>query len=154
LVADPEDAIQLEAIAAELNIFLAEKVVAKKRVGFVVEKRTALTAESAFTNGPLALGPRPVPPEVLSALVGAIRDDNPRVGLEALYAFGALSVAPTGTERRDLLHAAGPVLAALMGSPDPAFRFAAARVIGRLFARRVGDAGIEQTVGDGVIAAL
>src|SRR5262245_17433207 len=33
LVGDPEDAIQLEAIAAELNIFLANKIVTKKRVG-------------------------------------------------------------------------------------------------------------------------
>src|SRR5712671_5822017 len=33
VVTDPEDVIQLEAIKAELNIFLAEKIVEKKKVG-------------------------------------------------------------------------------------------------------------------------
>ena len=37
LVTDPHDAVQLEAIAAELNIFLAEKIVPRKRVALVVE---------------------------------------------------------------------------------------------------------------------
>src|SRR3954447_1052388 len=44
-VADADDAIQLEAIAAELNIFLADPVVAKKRVALVIEKRSAVQAE-------------------------------------------------------------------------------------------------------------
>src|SRR5438876_10853071 len=35
LIGDPQDEIQLEAIAAELNIFLAERVVTKKRVALV-----------------------------------------------------------------------------------------------------------------------
>jgi hypothetical protein len=33
LVNDPEDAVQAEAIAAELNIFLAEKVTTRRRIG-------------------------------------------------------------------------------------------------------------------------
>src|SRR5690242_2083743 len=40
LVVDPRDEVQLEAIAAELNIFLADKVVTKKRVAGVVEVRS------------------------------------------------------------------------------------------------------------------
>ncbi len=42
----------------------------------------------------------------------------------------------------------------MLGVPDPSVRFAAARVMGRVFARRLGDAPIEETVGDAVIAAL
>ena len=89
-VADTQDEIQLAAIAAELNIFLAERVVAKKRVAMVVEVRNPILAEPAFAAGPSVLGVLPVAPEVLDALRFAARDDNPRVAIEALYAFGTL----------------------------------------------------------------
>jgi HEAT repeat protein len=71
-----------------------------------------------------------------------------------LYAFGVLAVGPRGAARRDLLRAAGPDLAALIGVPDPARRYAAVRVIGRVFARRAQDDPIEEIVGDAVITAL
>ena len=154
LVTDAQDDIQLEAIAAELNIFLAEPVVPKRRIGLVVEKRSAVQAEPAFSSGPGALSARPVPIEVLAALRTAARDENPRVALEALYAFGALAVDVRGTARRDLLRAAGPDVAAFIGSSDPALRYAAVRVLGRLFAKRAADEPIESTVGDAVITAL
>jgi HEAT repeat protein len=154
LVTDPQDDIQLEAIAAELNIFLADPIVPKKRVAFVIEKRGAVQAEPAFAAGPNALGARPVPAEVLTALRTAARDDNPRVAIEAFYAFGALAVQPGGAARRELLRAAGPDVAAFIGSSDPAMRFAAVRVLGRVFARRASDEAIESTVGDAVITAL
>src|SRR5437016_54388 len=82
LVTDPVDEVQLEAIAAELNIFLSERIVPRKRVGFVIEVRNQVMAESAFSSGPLAAGARPVPNEVLAALRTASRDDHPRVALE------------------------------------------------------------------------
>jgi HEAT repeat protein len=157
-VTDPIDEVQLEAIAGEVNIFLADKIVARKRVGFLIEVRTPIQAEAAFSVGPLALGPRSVPPEVLTALRAAGRDNNPRVALEALYAFGALSSEPSGAARRELLRMSGLDLAAMIGMPDPSMRFAALRVIGRLFARRAEDDGVDpsliQAVGDGVITAL
>ena len=154
LIADPQDAVQVEAIAAELNIFLAEKIVPRKRVAIVVEVRNAVLAESAFSAGPLAIGARRVPPEVLTALLAGARDDNSRVGLEALYAFGALAGEPTGAVRQSMLRASGPSLAAFLGSPDPAMRYAAVRVLGRVFAKRPKDEAIESTVGDAVITAL
>ena len=154
LVTDAQDDIQLEAIAAELNIFLAERVVPRKRIGLVVEVRSAVQAEPAFTAGPNALGPRPVPMEVLTALRTAVRDENPRVAIEALYVFGVLAVEPGGNTRRDLLRASGPDVAAFMGSSDAALRYAAVRVLGRVFAKRAQDEPIESTVGDAVITAL
>ena len=153
-VTDAQDDIQLQAIAAELNIFLAEPVVPRKRVAIVVERRSAVQAEPAFSAGPDALGARPVPIEVLTALRTAARDDNPRVAIEALYAFGALAVQPGGTTRRGMLRAAGPDVAAFIGSSDPAMRYAAVRVLGRLFAKRAEDEPIDSTVGDAVITAL
>ncbi len=105
LITDREDAIQFEAISAELNIFLAEKVVTRKRVAGVVEKRSAISAETTFSAGPLAIGGRSVPSEVLLALQDAIRDDNARVGLEALYAFGALAPMVRREARNDFCEA-------------------------------------------------
>lgn len=154
LLADARDDVQLEAIAAELNIFIAEPVTTRKRVGLVVEVRNPIAAEAAFALGPAVIGDRAVPLEVLTALRAAARDDNPRVALEALYAFGVLSVEPTGEARRELLRAAGPDVAALAGATDPMVRHAAARVMGRMFARRPHDDAIEPTVGDAVITAL
>ncbi len=154
LVTDPQDEIQLEAITAELNIFLFEPVASRKRLGLIVERRTSALAESAFSSGPLAVGVRPVPIEVLSALRLAARDDNPRIAREALYAFGVLGSDPSGSARRELLRSSGPELAALTGASDLALRCAAVRVVGRVFAVRADDAPIEEPVGDAVITAL
>lgn len=154
LLADPDDGVQLEAIAAELNIFLADKVVSRRRVGFVVEVRTPIVAETAFSSGPLALGSAPVPLEVLTALRAAARDDNPRVGVEALYAFGVLALEPGGNRRRQLLAASGPDVAAIIGAADAPRRLAALRVIGRLFEPRPQDDPVNESVGDAVIVAL
>jgi HEAT repeat protein len=154
LVADPDDSVQLEAIAAELNIFITDKIVPRKRVGFIIEKRSPVAAETIFSSGPLAVGPAPVPVEVLDALRAAGRDDNPRVRLEATYAFGVLAVEPAGNRRRDLLRTSAPDLAAMISAVDPAHRFAAIRVIGRVLERRLHDEPIPQRVSDTVIGAL
>jgi len=153
-VLDSEDAIQFEAIAAELNIFLAEKIVPRKKVGLVVEVRGKISAEAAFSAGPLALGATPVPMEVLTALRTAVRDNNPRVGVEALYAFGTLASEPAGAARRAMQQASGPELAAMVGSSDEALRAAAVRVIGRVFDANTSDEAADASVGDAVIHAL
>ena len=154
LVTDPQDDVQLEAIAAEENIFLAEKIVPRPRVGLIIEAMNKIDADSAFSAGPLGIGPRPVPMEVLTALRTAACDHNPRVGLEALYAFGTLAGETGGNLRRELLRSPGPDLAAIVGAPDPALRLAAIRVIGRLFEERPHDETIDPGVGDAVISAL
>jgi HEAT repeat protein len=154
LVTDPADEVQFEAIAAELNIFLAEKIVTRKRVGLVIEVRNKVAADAAFSEGPLAIGPRPVPDEVLTALRTAARDTNPRVAIEALYAFGTLAVEPSGARRRELLRAIGPDLTSMVGVVNPAFRYAAIRVIGRVFEKRAHDEPIDEMVGDAIVATL
>ena len=154
LVLDPKDEIQLEAIAAELNIFLAEKVIPRSRVAFVIEKRNAVAAAAAFEAGPQVIGPRPVPLEVLSALRAAFRDETPRVALEAVYAFGALAAGANGAARRELLRASGVELVAVLGAPDPAVRYAGLSVIARVFARAPGDAAVDPAVGDAIVTAM
>ena len=65
LVNDPLDPIQLEAIAAELSFFLVEDIPQRRRVGVRVEVRNRGAAATAFELGPLAVWPRPAPPEVV-----------------------------------------------------------------------------------------
>jgi HEAT repeat protein len=154
LIADSEDEIQYEAIGAELNIFLAEKAVSKRRVGLVFEVRNRVLAEGVFSAGPLALGVHPVPNPLLSALLAAVPDDNAYIGIEALYAFGTLAVDAAGTARRELLRAAAPEFAAFVGASEPEQRIAALRVAGRVFGRRADDLPVDETLGDAIVLAL
>jgi HEAT repeat protein len=153
-IADPENDVQLDAIAAELSIFLAEKVSARRRVGLVIEMRNKIAAEPIFDAGPFVLGPKPVPIEVLTALRKATHDETPRVALEALFAFGSLAFEPGGGVRRELLSASEQELGALASGGDPNVRLAALRVVGRVYARRPLDDDTHQIVGDAIITAL
>lgn len=153
-LADPVDRIQLEAIAAELNLFLAERVVPRRRVGLVIEVRSSISAASIFEQGGTALDPRPVPAGVLTALRGTIRDDNQRVAVEGLYAFGALAENVYGAERQALLAASAEDLAAALAMDAPDVRAAALRVINRVYAWRVGDTAVDERVGDAVVGAM
>lgn len=136
LVMDPVDDIQLEAIAAELSFFLEQDVKSKKMVGFVVEKRRSAVAAAAFDLGPLIVWPRAVPAELVSSLLQAVDDDNPKVRLEAIYATGVIARAP-------LAEADAQRLIKALDHYDPAVRAAAARVAGRLKVKEAGDALIK-----------
>lgn len=125
LVVDPVDAIQLEAIATELSFFTTEDVSPKKRVAFLLERRSAGPAAAAFEAGPLVLLPREAPPELLRVLLQAADDENPRVRLEAIYAIGVVERSPVPSEFE------APLITVL-DHYDPAMRAAAAHVIGRL----------------------
>jgi HEAT repeat protein len=125
LVNDPVDQIQLEAIATELSFFMVEDVSGRKRLGFVIEKRSAGHAAAAFDAGPLVAFPRPVPPELIRALLQAADDENPKVRIEAIYALGVIAQPPFPQEFE------APLIKVL-DHYDPAMRAAAARIIARL----------------------
>ena len=133
LVLDPVDDIQLETIAAELSFFLEQDVKAKRMVAFVVEKRKSALAAAAFDLGPLAVYPRDVPAELVTALLQAVDDESAKVRLEAIYATGVIARGPLAAE---------PVARLLKALDhfDPAVRVGAARVIGRLKIAAAGDA--------------
>ena len=133
LVMDPIDEIQIEAIAAELSFFLEQDVRSKKMVGFVVEKRSSALARAAFDLGPHAVWPRQVPPELVTALLTAVDDDNKKVRAEAIYAIGVIARAPL-----DGAHVEG--LKKALDHYDPAIRTGAALVIARLKVQGIGDA--------------
>lgn len=154
VIADPDDAVQLEAIAAALNIYLAEKIVPSRRVGLIVEVRNKVAAEAAFSAGPAVIEPRPVPAELLTALRTAFQDEHPRVALEGVYAFGVLAPELSGAPRSALLTAAAPELAARIGNPKPELRLAAVRVIERVYAVRAGDPPVPESIGDALVVAM
>ena len=133
LVLDPVDEVQLDAIAAELSFFLDQDVKSKKMIGFVVEKRKSAIAAAAFELGPLAVWPRPAAPELVTALLQAVDDENATVRLEAIYATGVVGRAPLAAEQVQRLVKA-------LDHYDPAVRAAAARVIARLKISETGDA--------------
>ena len=133
LVLDPIDDIQLEAIAAELSFFLEQDVKSKRMVGFILEKRRSAVAGAAFDLGPLAVWPRPVPPELVTALLKAVDDDTAKVRLEAIYALGVIGRGPLEADQVQMLIKA-------LDHYDPAVRSAAARVIGRIKVSEAGDA--------------
>ncbi len=135
LVNDPLDPIQLEAIAAELSFFLVEDVPARRRVGFV-EVRNRGIAATAFELGPLAVWPRPAPPELIAALLKAIDDENARVRIEAIYSMGTIARPPLTADAEQLLIKA-------LDHYDPAIRAGAARVAGRLQVKAAADALIK-----------
>jgi len=154
LIGDADDEIQFEAIGAELNAFLAEKIVSKRRVGGVFEVRNRVVAEAAFSAGPFALGADQVPLELMSALSSTVPDGNAYVGLEALYAFGALAPNAAPRELRDLLVSAAPEFAAFLGASEAVQRVAALRVIGRVYARQPSEPPTPAVVGDAIVTAL
>jgi HEAT repeat protein len=136
LVLDPLDDIQLETIAAELAFFLEQDVKSKKMVGFVVEKRTSAIAAVAFELGPLAVWPRTVPAELVTALLQAVDDESAKVRLEAIYATGVIAKAPLAADQVQRLTKA-------LDHYDAAVRAAAARVIARLKVTEASDALIK-----------
>jgi len=133
VVLDTVDDIQIEAIAAELAFFLDQDVRTKKMVAFVVEKRVSGIAVAAFDLGPLAVWPHAVPSELVTALLQAIDDENAKVRLEAIYAFGILARPPLAADQHARLVKA-------LDHYDPAIRSAAARVITRQKFPDTGDA--------------
>ena len=133
LVLDPVDDIQLEAIAAELSFFLDQDVRSKKMVGFVLEKRKSAIAQGAFELGPYVVWPRAVPPELVTALLQAVDDDNGKVRLEAIYATGVIARAPIAAENVERLKKT-------LDHYDPPVRAAAANVIARLAVPGTADA--------------
>ena len=133
LINDAADEIQMEAIATELSFYLVDPVEGRRRVALIVESRRGSAAETAFESGPLAVWPRPVPPELTSNLLRAVDDATGPVRHSAIYAFGTIARAPVTDETTQQLIKA-------LDHYDPVVRAAAARVIGRLQVTATGPA--------------
>lgn len=140
LVNDPVDQIQLEAIATELSFFLVQSLPERRRLGFVVEVRNRGMAPEAFDSGPLAVWPRPAPPELIAALLKAVDDENGRVRLEAIYAAATIPKDGLSLDAEQLLIKA-------LDHYDPAVRAGAAHFAGRAGIKAAAD-DLLKLVGD------
>jgi HEAT repeat protein len=182
LATDPVDSIQLEAIAAELSFFLVQDVPERHHRVLIVEVRNHGGAEAAFQLGPLAVWPRPVPPDLVVALLKAVDDENARVRVEAVYTAATIGKAPLPADAEQLLVKAldhydpevrrGAALFAGRAGVKPAsealirlvndstadVRYAAMRALGRLHEERAVVALTEQLAfygkGEGAWSAL
>ena len=93
---DVDDRVQLAAIDAERSLFTTRVVPRRKKVGLIVEVRTVAGGDAA-ASGQLALKARRVPPELLSGLAVALRDNNAHVRAEAMSLaalLGPVTCAP------------------------------------------------------------
>jgi HEAT repeat protein len=133
LLTDPIDDIQLEALDTVLDFFVVERPPTRRRVAGIIEVRGARGAQAVYEAGPFVLLPRPVPPQLVAGLAGAMRDQNPRVRVNATYTLGVVARPPV--ER-----VAADVLAAALGDPVVEMRVAAARVMGGLRVAGADDA--------------
>ncbi len=79
---DSDDRVQLAAIDAERSLFTARPVAQRRMVAGIIEVRSVAGVNPA--EGQLALKARAVPPELLSGLTVALRDDSLRVRAEAI----------------------------------------------------------------------
>ncbi len=132
VLGDPDDRVQLAAIDAERWLFTQRPVSRRKMVGFVIEKRTT-TGETG--EGQLALKPRSVPPQVLSGLVLALSDQNPRVRGEAIGLTALLAPIACQFEREPgdvQCGVLGNALIENINSREAPLRRAAMQALGRL----------------------
>jgi HEAT repeat protein len=141
LIGDPVDGIQLEAMAAELSIFLVDPDPKPPLPRPFEPVAIEGAGPFAFALGPFAGWPRPAPPELVTALLDALDDQHKRVRMEAIYTLGALARGPIGEE------AAGR-LAEALEHPDAVVRAGAARVVGRLSLTTAADS-LFKAINDG-----
>jgi HEAT repeat protein len=135
LLGDPDDRVQLAAVDAERSLFTLRPVSRRERVGYVIERRTSAGVPDA-AEGQLALKPRLVPPQVLSGIVVALTDRNPKVraaaiGLAALLAPIACPVQAKGSFTQECVPI-GNALIENINSREAALRRAAMYALGRL----------------------
>lgn len=131
LLTDPEDEVQLEAIDAEVGLFLEQAIARRRRVAGIIEVRDRTGIEGLFDSGRTPA--RPVPGDVLAGLAAAMTDANPRVRFDATYALGLLGPSAGRSAASPPAGGAADTLARMLGDEDPALRYAAARVMGRFF---------------------
>jgi HEAT repeat protein len=155
LMTDPVPAVRLAAIATEMNCFLGRPLTGRSRLAFVIEVRNPIGAEAAFKEGLLALMPQPVPPDVVSGLLAATADPDPRIAREALYGLGVIAPLLAGPARGPALDQIGQRVLSVLRNPDPAMREAALHVLTRAFTRYDSPApAAEEAVSNAVIGEM
>lgn len=126
---DPDDRVQLAAIDAERFLLTSRPVSRRKKVGFVLERRSTTAGGDAIAEQQLALKVRAIPAQVVSGLTVAMRDRNPSVVFEAIRLFAVL--APVAC-RAGQCSEAGNILVDAINSRQPLLRRTAIGALGQL----------------------
>jgi len=121
LLGDAEIDIREGAIAGVIGVYVQPR-----------GNRSSNNAAASFEAARLHDQPWSVPPELSTALVKALADDEPSVRRDAAYAVGIVLTAP-------VTDAVAFEILASLSDREPSVRVAAARALGRL---RVQDAGV------------
>jgi HEAT repeat protein len=136
LLGDPDDRVQLAAVDAERSLFTLRPVSKREKVGFIIERRTSAGIPDAG-EGQLALKPRPVPPQLMSGIVVALTDRNPKVrgeaiALAAMLAPIACPVQSNAASFSQQCTQVGNALIENINSREGTLRRAAMHALGRL----------------------
>ncbi len=161
LISDPAAAVQAQAIATEVSLFLVDEGYTRSVANRIVKSKDASLPLLGFAQGPGATVANVPQTALITALVGAIASSTPRVRFDAMYAVGVL--APSLVKRGQFPDARGAVsrLLAVLTDPDPAQRSASIHVLGRLYESVPRDDKANQDwiaqrgeVGDRLIVAM
>jgi HEAT repeat protein len=133
LLYDRSERIRHEAIETLVDLFLAERVSNRRKVGRVIEVRDRSLIESAFKAGPAATMPQPVPDEVLIGLVAVLGDGRAKIRADATWALGTIFPASTAPSSGALAEKTIDAVIVGLKDQDPLVRSASAGVLGQLF---------------------
>jgi len=130
----PETLPLLARLVGDAEIDIREGAIAGVTRTYVhpLEQRSSNSAAEAFEVARLHDQPWAVPPELSTALVKALADEEPSVRRDAAYAVGIVLTPP-------VTDAVAFEILASLGDREPSVRVAAAGALGRL---RVQDAGV------------
>lgn len=151
LTLDASNDVQLEVVDALLTACLAPAP--NPRQALVFKAENGSIAPAVFEAAPLAVLPRPLPPEVLTNLSAATRDDDARVRTAAAFALGVIASPAMGARSADTDRLLTTDMVYGLRHPDPATREALLRAIGRIF-EPPPHASAPVAIGDAVIAAM
>ena len=151
LLADRAKAVQLEAIDALVGLALASAPGTDAATTF--KRVRGSIAWSVFEAGPLAVLPRTWPPELLTSLAAALRDEDESVRSAAAGALAVIGSPAVSAPAAETLKAlSGDIIYALR-SRDVRTREVVARAAGAIFVPAAG-ASVPVAIGDALIAAL
>jgi HEAT repeat protein len=151
LLADRADAVQLEAIDALVGMALASAPEANVATTF--KRVRGSIAWSVFEAGPLVVRPRPWPPQLLTSLAAAMRDEDERVRSAAAGALAVIGSPAVSAPSAEALNALTMDVIYALRSRDAHTRAAVARAAGAIFTPPPG-ASVSVAIGDALIAAL
>jgi len=161
LINDPVAAVQAEAIATEVSLWLADEEDTRGRGGRIVKSKDASLPLLAFVQGPGATIANLPPASVIAALMAGAGASAPRVRFDAMYAVGVMG--PLLIQRGQFPDPQGAVarLLAELKENDPALRAASIHVLGRIYETALRAEAVNQEwlalrgeVGDRLIVAM